>query len=289
MSKYNYLGTSKEDTTYFKENWKSAQSRHKIDEVFLHDFAGGETLTALAAAKLIYNRMNSDANSANVQWTVSDNKVCAIVPESQSAYATGVAEHNQRSLNIEIAPSFTRGTETKWSSDKNKEAYYKAWLTACKLIADICLKYGLDETNVKQHRQVKSTACPYTMSVYFGSYEKALSETRAQVKKEIAKLKGEKMEEKYYFEFDKITWPQTVIGKGGAKAPGTGMLTCIKDTYLFNDFEAHSQRQKCPKIKDGKPVMFITCGQGKYNKKGYYMHKVIFDSCVVWVCYKKKI
>lgn len=281
--KYNYLGTN-EKTNYFKSSWKSAQARHAITKIVGHDFAGGETLTAKAGAKLISDRMDSNGDSANVHWIVDANEVYAVIPESQSAYATGVASYNQSTLNIEIAPSFTKGTETKFSSEANKENYRKAWQTMCKLMADICVKYDLDENDIMQHNQIKSTACPYTMKVYFGSYAKALSETKEQVKKEIEILKGATVKkETYYFKFEKYKWAQTLIGKGGAKAKAIGSLECIKDTYLYTDFEAHTQRQKVP-----KGTKFATCGQGKYNKKGYYMHKVIFDSCVVWVCYKKK-
>lgn len=273
MSKYNFLGTSKEDTTFFKKDWKSAQSREDIKEIFIHDFAGGETLTAWEAAKIIYNRMASNNNSANVHWTVSKDQVCAIIPEKQSAYATGVMEHNQKSLNIEIAPSFTQGNETKWSNSKNKEDYYKAWETACKLTADICIKYDLTEKDVRQHREVRSTACPYTMKVYFGSYEKALSETRKQVKKEINALKGEVIKNKIYLKeiykasgkynsmVEIIDGDAMVYKDGNAKKPIGKSLKEITSTK-------HLAVRKSSTIKvDGKywyMVRFMSVGGTEY-------------------------
>lgn len=290
--KYNYLGTSKEKMDFFQYHWNGGiyGLLNTVSGIVLHDSASGMNATAKSVAQYTVNNMKSNSSASNYHNVIDQDGNCyAICGEKYATYSLGDKDTtdtfhpNDHFISIEIAPSLTGGD---FASKSDKEKYHKAWLNGCKLVADYCVKYDLNETQVHQHREYGSTSCPYTMEKYFGSYDKALRETRKQVKKEIEALKGKTMKkEYYYFNFTAFDWPQTLVCTTGEKAKAIGMLECKKDTYLYTDETCKVRRQEIP-----KGHKFATCGNvgDGYNDKDYYTHKVVFNSVVGYVCFKKK-
>lgn len=194
--KYNYLGTSKEKMDLFQEDWKGGiyGALTDLTGVVLHDAGAGMNATAYSVAKMTVDRMKTNSSASNYHNIIDNNGNCyAVCNEYYATYSLGDKNTNDtyypndHFISIEIAPSLTGGT---FANQSEKDKYFKAWENACKLVADYCVKYNLSHNDVHQHREYGSTSCPYTMEKYFGSYDKALSETRAQVKKEIEALKG---------------------------------------------------------------------------------------------------
>lgn len=289
--KYNFLGTDKEKMDFFQYHWDGGiyGLLNSIIGIVLHDSASGMNATAKSVAQYTVNNMKVNSSASNYHNVIDQEGNCyAICGEKYATYSLGDKDMtdtfypNDHFISIEIAPSLTGGD---FASKSDKEKYYKAWQNACKLVADYCVKYDLTEKQVHQHQEYGSTSCPYTMENYFGSYENALAETRKQVKKEIEALKGKKMKETYYFDFTSFDWGQTLLCTNGQKASAVGMLECKKDTYLYTDATCTKRRQKIP-----KGHKFATCGNvgNGYNAKGYYTHKVVFNSVVGYVCFKAK-
>ncbi len=199
--KYFYLG-KKENEKYLRMDWFGAYGKmDKVKGVVLHDSASGMNATAESVARATTHAMSIDDDSANYHNVIDDKGQCySVIREDVRAYHTASKEGNYNYIGIEIAPSLTGGN----FKGAEREKYHKAWKEACKLVADYCVKYKLTEKNVRQHNEFSSTACPYSMKMYFGSYEKALKETRKEVARNIKIIKGEKMEYNYAHVVEKV-------------------------------------------------------------------------------------
>lgn len=193
--KYFYLGTSKENCTYLL-NWTGGVYglRNKTLGIVLHDGGSGMGATAAQVASGTVQAMKNNADYPNYHNVVDHTGACyAVIMQDYATYSLGDKNPNDNFIpndnyiSIEIAPSLTGGD---FKSQADKDKYKKAWLNGCKLVADYCVYYGLNENNVHQHKEFSATECPYTMKKYFGSYEKALSETKKQVKANIAIIKN---------------------------------------------------------------------------------------------------
>lgn len=192
-NKYYYLNTEKENLSNFNAGWQSYYGKtNVIKGVVLHDSAGSMNATAKSVSEYTLNSMKSNPDAPNYHDTVDDKGECyAVIPMTQRAYHTGNVDGNKYYIGIEIAPSLASGD---FKNQDEKDKYYKAWKNACKLVADYLCYYNLTSNDVHQHNEFTSTACPYTMTKYFGSKEKALSETKKQVAEFMKIVKGESTE-----------------------------------------------------------------------------------------------
>lgn len=206
-NKYFYLNTSREKMNYFQKDWNSVYGTiPKVKGVVLHDSASGMNATAESVAKYTIKNMNN-ANYHNV--VDSKGNCYAIVDMKKCAYHLGSEYGNKNFIGIEIAESLTGGSLS--STDKTK--YLKAWHEGCKLVADYLVYYNLDTDVIFQHNEFSSTACPYTMKLAFGSYAKALAETKKQVKIYMGQIKGVSAPQKVYFGKVKADLRNTRFGK----------------------------------------------------------------------------
>lgn len=193
--KYFFLGTSKENTKLLTNfNGGIYGKRNKTLGVVAHDGGSGMPATAYQVALGTINAMKNDSNYPNYHNVVDDEECYAVVNQENATYSLGDSNPNDSFypndlyISIEIAPSLRSGENFKNQAEKDK--YKKAWQNACKLVADYCVFYNLSHNDVHQHREFSATGCPYTMMKYFGSYEKALSETKKEVKKNIETIKN---------------------------------------------------------------------------------------------------
>lgn len=194
-NKYFYLNTSKEKTNYL-QNWvgvySSGNPRHGV---VLHDSASGMGASAKSVAQYTIGHMDS----ANYHNVIDGKGNCyAVVRQDVGAYHTANADGNTYYIGVEIAETLTGGN---FKNSDEKKKYKKSWVEACKLVADYLVYYKMDEVKIRQHNEFSATSCPYTMEKYFGSYEKALAETKKEVKKniEIIKNGGKEVNEDYYY------------------------------------------------------------------------------------------
>lgn len=189
--KYFYLGKNEKED-YLQNSWSGIYGNlTNIKYIVLHDYAGGINLTAKQGAKATINRMATNSDSANYHHVVDANSAYSVIREDRCAYHTGSEDGNKYAIGIEIAPSLTSG---KFANSADKQKYFNAWKNACKLVADYCVKYNLSTSAIRQHNEFSATSCPYTMKQYFGSYDKALSETKKEVDKNIKIIKGESVQ-----------------------------------------------------------------------------------------------
>jgi len=173
-----------EITTYSQYDFKGygESATFKPKKIALHDT--GTTGAAKGTASWTVGQMASNPNSANYHFVIDEKELYSVVLETSKAYHCGdgqTKKGNGESLGIEIARSLPGGN---FANDNAKEIYYKAWLRACELASDLCKKYNIapNENTIIQHNECKGTACPYAMKMYFGSYEKAKTETIKMIK-----------------------------------------------------------------------------------------------------------
>lgn len=122
-------------------------SRMTIDRIVIHHNA---TTNKNVAMQTWYE---SSGNWTSAHYEVADNEIWGCVGEQYSAFHSGDATMNRRSIGIEHlnatgAPSWTIS-----------EGTYKS---SAKLIADICKRYNIpiDAKHIIPHKQVSATECP---------------------------------------------------------------------------------------------------------------------------------
>ncbi|HFI0306318.1 TPA: N-acetylmuramoyl-L-alanine amidase [Streptococcus suis] len=122
-------------------------SRMKIDRIVIHHNA---TTNKNVAMQTWYE---SSGNWTSAHYEIADNEIWGCVGEQYSAFHSGDATMNRRSIGIEHlnatgAPNWTISETTYKSS--------------AKLIADICKRYNIpiDAKHIIPHKQVSATECP---------------------------------------------------------------------------------------------------------------------------------
>ena len=125
---------------------------HKIDKILVHHMAANLSVKQCGSV--------FDKRQASAHYGVNGNAIGQYVDESDTAWHCGNFAWNQRSIGIELAND--GGSDTNWHvSDSTIH-------TAIKLIADICLRNGIQKINYTgntngnlcMHRWIVSTSCP---------------------------------------------------------------------------------------------------------------------------------
>ena len=125
---------------------------HKIDKIFVHHMAAN--LSVKQCGSVFDNRQ------ASAHYGVNGTAIGQYVDEADTAWHCGNFSMNQRSIGIELAND--GGSSTNWHvADSTIH-------TAIKLIADICLRNGIQKINYTgdlngnlcMHKWVVSTSCP---------------------------------------------------------------------------------------------------------------------------------
>lgn len=131
--------------------------------------------------------MVSSGNWTSAHYEITPTEIIGCVGEQYSAFHSGDATMNRRSIGLEHlnetgAPNWTVADATLRNS--------------AKLIADICKRYGFypDAQHIIPHRSVSSTACPggldmnklirYAQEAYNGKATATTTTTTTQTKKE---------------------------------------------------------------------------------------------------------
>lgn len=129
-------------------NYSPGRMNVPINRIVMHWFGAGTIDSAIAS-------FQSPLRQASAHYLVSDNRVVQMVREADTAWHSGNAEMNRRSIGIE-----TDANPTKALS----ESSYK---TVGKLVGQICLRYNLpiSRETIIPHRDVKPTQCPGTVDL----------------------------------------------------------------------------------------------------------------------------
>lgn len=125
----------------------------KVIKIAVHHMAGN--LTVKQCGNVFHN------NAVSAHYGVNGSQIGCYVDENDTAWALGVFDKNQRSINIELAND--GGASTNWHvSDKTIE-------TTIELIVDIAYRLGwtyiaydgtYSGSDIIMHRWVAYTACP---------------------------------------------------------------------------------------------------------------------------------
>lgn len=153
-------------TLLYKGNLKS------VKHIVIHNSATSES--AEANAKANYNATTKGQRSAFAHYYVDDCNVVMLARENWIAYHAGDKTMNENSIGIEICvnPMFclndcknercvvSQGAIC-FTQMANLEKFFKAERNTIDLIHTIMAKWGLDESCLLFHSDVKKTACPY--------------------------------------------------------------------------------------------------------------------------------
>ena len=149
-------------TLLYKGNLKS------VKHIVIHNSATGAS--AEANAKANYNATTKGQRSAFAHYYVDDCNVVMLARENWLAYHAGDKTMNENSIGIEICVNpmmCLNNCHTDICSEKCRAAnaqlqkFFKAERNAIDLIHTIMSKWGLDESCLLFHSDVKKTACPY--------------------------------------------------------------------------------------------------------------------------------
>lgn len=131
-----------------KINGNFDNTRSPIDRIVIHSTAGTEAGSAAW--------FNNPASQVGIHYMITTSgEILSFVPETATAYHSGLYSMNQRSVGIEFVDNgninFVR-----------PDAMYTA---GSRLIADIAAAHNipLDPEAVKKHRDIVRTACPGTL------------------------------------------------------------------------------------------------------------------------------
>jgi N-acetylmuramoyl-L-alanine amidase CwlA len=149
-------------TLLYKGNLKS------VKHIVIHNSA--TSASAEANAKANYNATTKGQRSAFAHYYVDDKSVVMLARENWLAYHAGDKTMNENSIGIEICVNpmaCLNDCHTDICSEKCRAAntqlqkFLKAERNAIDLIHTIMAKWGLDESCLLFHSDVKKTACPY--------------------------------------------------------------------------------------------------------------------------------
>lgn len=149
-------------TLLYKGNLKS------VKHIVIHN--SSTSASAEANAKANYNATIKGQRSAFAHYYVDDKSVVMLARENWLAYHAGDKTMNENSIGIEICVnpmaclnSCNREVCPKVCPTLKDEVgrFFKAERNAIDLIHTIMAKWGLDESCLLFHSDVKKTACPY--------------------------------------------------------------------------------------------------------------------------------
>lgn len=149
-------------TLVYKGNLKS------VKHIVIHNSA--TSASAEANAKANYNATTKGQRSAFAHYYVDDSNVVMLARENWIAYHAGDKTMNENSIGIEICVNpmgCFNDCHTDICSEKCRTAnaqlqkFFKAEQNTIDLIHTIMVKWGLDESCLLFHSDVKKTACPY--------------------------------------------------------------------------------------------------------------------------------
>ena len=149
-------------TLLYKGNLKA------VKHIVIHNSA--TSASAEANAKANYNATTKGQRSAFAHYYVDDNNVVMLARENWIAYHAGDKTMNENSIGIEICVNpmvCLNDCHTDICSEKCREnnaqlqKFFKAERNAIDLIHTIMAKWGLNESCLLFHSDVKKTACPY--------------------------------------------------------------------------------------------------------------------------------
>lgn len=152
-------------TLLYKGNLKS------VKHIVIHNSA--TSASAEANAKANYKATTKGQRSAFAHYYVDDSNVVMLARENWLAYHAGDKTVNENSIGIEICVNpmecYTKCksgncdkiTTLCTKQDEQIKKFFKAERNAIDLIHTIMSKWGLDESCLLFHSDVKKTACPY--------------------------------------------------------------------------------------------------------------------------------
>lgn len=153
-------------TLLYKGNLKS------VKNIVIHNSA--TSASAEANARANYKATTKGQRSAFAHYYVDDKSVVMLARENWLAYHAGNKMVNENSIGIEIcvnpmacynqctSPTCAIApTSLCLSQQANIEKFFKAEQNAIDLIHTIMAKWGLDESCLLFHSDIKKTACPY--------------------------------------------------------------------------------------------------------------------------------
>ena len=149
-------------TLLYKGNLKS------VKHIVIHNSA--TSASAEANAKANYKATTKGQRSAFAHYYVDDKSVVMLARENWLAYHAGDKTMNENSIGIEICVNPMVCLDCKQSNCRMTcpsfqlpeiQRFFKAERNAIDLIHTIMAKWGLDESCLLFHSDVKKTACPY--------------------------------------------------------------------------------------------------------------------------------
>lgn len=127
-------------------NYKVGRSGKKVDLIILH-----HAVSTLAGVDATFQDPNRQASA---HYCVGrGGEIHQYVGEGDTSYNSGVFDINLRSVSIE---------HEDLAADNYTDLQYE---TSAELVAGICRRFNLDETNIHAHREYKATQCPGALNI----------------------------------------------------------------------------------------------------------------------------